>query len=424
MDDPIKKAAEWWSDAQSQPPGTQWVEVPTVGENINRRASDDSAIDWLNHSASFLSEQSRPIKALSVGCGFGIIERILRQRDICQLIHGLDVADGAIQGAIQEAEAEGLQGLTYELADLNTVTLPAEKYDVVYAHAALHHVLQLEHLFEQIKKTLKPDGFFIVYEYVGPSQMQFPQHHLQLADVFLKTIPERYRRMRRREGIKQEAPRFSLETMNSSDPSEGIRASEIVPLVASRFEIRHLRYLGGTLLLLIFNEIAGNFREEDAEIMPLVDALIALDNFLVDNAVLPSYHVYMVCQNTDNPLPMQTATVVPQAASLFATNGPQTLINKPGASITASPNPLVVDSRGFGQTTLSWTSYATTKVEVHVNAPDGNVFTASGPGSFSKTTERWARVGMTFYLQNVSNGLPLTADNTLAKVTLTPPRNE
>src|SRR5882724_7092266 len=238
--------------------------------------------------------------------------------------------------------------------------------------------------------------------------MQFPQHHLQLADVFLKTIPERYRRMRRREGIKQEAPRFSLERMNSSDPSEGIRASEIVPLVASRFEIRHLRYLGGTLLLLIFNEIAGNFTEEDAEIMPLVDALIALDNFLVDNSILPSYHVYMVCQKTPNPLPMQTATVVPQAASLFATNGPQTLINKLGASITASPNPLAVDSRGFGQTTLSWTSYATSKVEVHVNAPDGNVFTASGPGSFSKATERWVRVGMTFYLQNVSNGLPLT----------------
>jgi 2-polyprenyl-3-methyl-5-hydroxy-6-metoxy-1,4-benzoquinol methylase len=424
MNEATKKATEWWNDPQSQPPGTQWVEVPNVRQNINRRATGDSEIDWLNHSASFLNSQPTPIKALSIGCGFGIIERILRRRDICQLIHGLDVADGAIQGAIQEAEAEGLQGLTYEVADLNTTELPAETYDIVYAHASLHHVFQLEHLFDQIKKTLKPNGFFIIFEYIGPSQMQFPQHHLQLADVFLKTIPERYRRMRRREGIKQEAPRFSLETMNGSDPSEGIRASEIVPLVASRFEIRHLRYLGGTLLLLIFNEIAGNFREEDAEIMPLLDALIALDNFLVDNAALPSYHVYMVCQKTGNPLPMQTATVVPQPASLFATNGPQTLINKLGASITASPNPLAVDSRGFGQTTLDWTSYATTKVEVHVNAPDGNVFTASGPGSFSKTTERWARVGMTFYLQNVSNGLPLTADNTLAKVTLTPPSNE
>jgi hypothetical protein len=32
--------------------------------------------------------------------------------------------------------------------------------------------------------------------------------------------------------------------------------------------------------------------------------------------------------------------------------------------------------------------------------------------------------GMTFYLQNVSNGLPLTAANTLAKVTITAAPND
>ncbi|HTE88625.1 MAG TPA: class I SAM-dependent methyltransferase [Terriglobales bacterium] len=421
MNKATEKTAEWWNDPQSQPPGTQWVEVPTIGANVNRRASGDPAIDWLDHSAIFLSEQPRPIKALSVGCGFGIIERILRQRDICQLIHGLDVAEGAIQGAIQQAEAEGLQGLTYEVADLNTAKLPEENYDVVYAHASLHHVFQLEHLFEQIKKTLKPGGFFITYEYVGPSQMQFPQHHLQLADFFLKSIPERYRRTRRREGFKQEAPRFSLERMNSSDPSEGIRASEIVPLVASRFEIRYLRYLAGTLLLLIFNEIAGNFREDDAEIMPLVNALISLDNFMVDNAILPSYHVYMVCQKTDNPLPMQTVNVVSLATPVFATNNPQPL-NSPTASVIADPNPLIVDPPAPGQVTLSWKSYGTRRVEIHVDDPNGKMFAGSGPGCFSKKTGQWTRVGMTFYLQNVSNGLPLTADNTLAKVTLTAPQ--
>ncbi len=419
MNKATEKTAEWWNDPQSQPPGTQWVEVPNVARNLNRRATGDSEIDWLNHSASFLNNQPRPVSALSVGCGFGVIERILRRRDICQLIHGLDLAENAIQYAKQEAEAEGLHGLTYEVADLNTTELPAENYDVVYAHASLHHVFQLEHLLDQIKRTLRPGGFFFTYEYIGPSQMQFPQHHLQLADVFLTSIPERYRQMRRQKGIKREAPRLSLETMNSSDPSEGIRASEIVPLVASRLEIRHLRYIGGTLLLLIFNEIAGNFREDDAEIMPLVNALIALDNFLIDNAVLPSYHVYMVCQKTSNQLPIQTTPVVPQAPALFTTNGPQGLPHRPAGSISANPNPLIVNSQDFGQTTLSWTSYAISRVEVRVNAPGGPVFTASGPGSFSRQTGDWARAGMTFYLQNVSNGLPLTADNTLAKVTLT-----
>ena len=158
---------------------------------------------------------------------------------------------------------------------------------------------------------------------------------------------------------------------------------------------------------------------DDAEIMPLVNALIALDNFLTDNAVLPSYHVYMVCQKTANPLPIQTSDTVPLTASVHAPNGPQALTNRPVASITAYPNPLMTDSRGIGKSTVAWTSYGTSRVEVHVNAPNGTMLAASGPGCFSQTIRGWPRAGMTFYLQNVSNGLPLTADNTLAKVTLT-----
>ena len=423
MSEAIKKAAEWWSDPQSEAPETQWVRVPGALENMNRRATGDPAIDWINHSAGLLTSFAKPIKALSVGCGFGAIERTLRRHDFCQLIHGVDVAENAIESARKTAQAEGLDGLTYEVADLNAARFPAETYDVVYAHASLHHIFHLEHVLDQIKQTLKPGGLFVVYEYIGPSQMQFPRRDLELADIFLKLLPERYRKLQRRKGIKKEAFRFSLDAMNSSDPSEAIRASEIVPLIASRFEIRHFRHVGGTLLLLVFNEIAGNFLENDLEIIPLVDALITLDNFLIDNAVLPSYHVYIVCQKTDNPLPMQTRNVLPPTAPVFRTHdlNALTISPRPMGLIAAEPNPFRADSQGQGRTTVSWMTYATNRVEIHIDASDGPLFARSGPGIFSQETGQWAQAGMTFYLQNVSKGLPLTADNTLAKVTLTAP---
>ncbi len=253
----------------------------------------------------------------------------------------------------------------------------------MYAHAALHHIFQLEHILDQIKQTLKPGGLFVVYEYIGPSQMQFPRRDLELADIFLKLIPERYRKLQRRKGIKEEAFRFSLDAMNRSDPSEGIRASEIVPLVASRFEIKHFRYVGGTLLLLVFNEIAGNFDEKDPEIMPLVDALIALDNFLIDNAVLPSYHVYMICQKTDNPMPMQTRNLLPPTASIFRPHDLATFtINpKPLGLIAAEPNPFPADSQEPGTNHRVVDDYATNKVEVHLNAPEGHYSPEVGPES-------------------------------------------
>jgi SAM-dependent methyltransferase len=420
VNEAVKKVADWWSDPQNEAPGTQWIEVPGAGENANRRATGDPAIDWIRHSVSLLLDFEKPVKALSVGCGFGAIERFLRRRDFCQVIHGVDIAERAIEAARKTAEAENLDGLTYEVADLNTATLPPETYDVVYAHACLHHVFQLEHLLDQIKQTLKPGGLFVVYEYIGPSQMQFPRRDLELADAFLQVIPERYRSMQRRKGIKKEAFRLSLEMMNSSDPSEGIRASEIVPLVASRFEIKHFRYVGGTLLLLIFNEIAGNFKKDDSEIMPLVKALIALDNFLVDNAVLPSYHVYMVCQRTSNTLPMETQNLLPPAAAPFPTADleARTIKPTPTGSISAEPNPFRADPRGLGQVTVLWKSYMTTKVEIHIDAPDGRIFATASAGSFSQQTAEWVRNGTTFYLQNVSGGLPLTPENTLGTVTL------
>ena len=416
----MKKVAKRWGDPQSEPPGTQWVGLPGVAENINRRATGDPKLDWINHSGSLLARFKKPIRALSLGCGFGAIERILRRRNYCQVIHGVDVAEGAIRSARRQAAAEGLEGLTYEVADLNTVTFPEDMYDVVYAHACLHHVFHLEHLLDQVKRTLKRGGLLVVQEYVGPAQMQFPQKHLHLADIFLRAIPERYRRLRTRSGTKQQAPRLPLDTMNNSDPSEAIRATEIVPLIASRFEVKHFCYLAGSLLLLIFNEIAGNFDAYDGAIMPLVTALIALDNFLVDNKVLPSYHVYMVCEKTGNLVPMQTQNMLSSVAPVLTAPELEARIVRaePSGSIAADPNPFNPHSRGVGQTTLSWMSYATSTVEIHVGAPDGPLFASTGAGHFSQATGQWVRDGTTFYLQNTSGGLPLGLENTMATVTV------
>lgn len=115
-------------------------------------------------------------------------------------------------------------------------------------------------------------------------------------------------------------------------------------------------------------------------------------------------------QDVSNGQPLTSAFTL-DSVTLHVTSAPT-------GSITADPNPLITDWLGHGATTLSWTSYGTKNVEIHVNGPNGTGFTSSGPGSFSATTDHWVTSGMTFYLQNVSNGLPLTAANTLAKVTM------
>jgi hypothetical protein len=85
-------------------------------------------------------------------------------------------------------------------------------------------------------------------------------------------------------------------------------------------------------------------------------------------------------------------------------------------SFTASPNPITATS-GIGQATLSWNAPGVSAVQITIGAPNGPVF-ADGGASGSAQTGTWVTNGLTFYLQNVSGGLPLTAANTLATVSV------
>ena len=77
--------------------------------------------------------------------------------------------------------------------------------------------------------------------------------------------------------------------------------------------------------------------------MPLVNALIALDNFLIDRKVLPSYHVYMVCEKTDNPYAHANAQFLPPAASVFPTDNLEALTVKPPPMGSSLPSQIPSD---------------------------------------------------------------------------------
>ena len=85
-------------------------------------------------------------------------------------------------------------------------------------------------------------------------------------------------------------------------------------------------------------------------------------------------------------------------------------------SLTATPNPIpITGSATFGMTTITWMAPAAEAVEVRIGSPNGVLF-AGGGSRGSAQTGLWVPHGMTFYLQDVSGGKPLTEENTLATV--------
>lgn len=87
-------------------------------------------------------------------------------------------------------------------------------------------------------------------------------------------------------------------------------------------------------------------------------------------------------------------------------------------TLNANPNPIVAcDGSGSGVTTTSWTLSGTKKIEVRIGSPDGALFASAERGG-SWSTGNWVINGTVFYLQDVSDGRPLMANNTLATVTV------
>jgi ubiquinone/menaquinone biosynthesis C-methylase UbiE len=51
--------------------------------------------------------------------------------------------------------------ITYVKADLETIQLPIQSYDIVFSSLALHYVKNLPGLIAQVYQTLKPGGKFV-----------------------------------------------------------------------------------------------------------------------------------------------------------------------------------------------------------------------------------------------------------------------
>jgi len=107
------------------------------------------------------------------------------------------------------------------------------------------------------------------------------------------------------------------------------------------------------------------------------------------------------------------------SAATAATSDNNSGTSTGGGVISASPNPATHTANGDAMTTISWNAPSgVTAVMITIGSPTGPVFADGGPTG-SAPTGNWVSNGLTFYLQNVTGGLPLTAANTLGTVAVT-----
>jgi SAM-dependent methyltransferase len=268
--------------------GMHWVEHPAVRRRINSKVTGAVRGDRFQYFIDKYVPTGRPVdRVLTLGCGGGEFERGLVQYNFARLHEAVDIAEGAVERAKQAADDLGLAHIKYQLGDLNRLTLERDAYDVIFGISSVHHVRALEHLFEQVRAGLKPGGYFFVDEFIGPSQFQWTDGQVRLVNEMLAGLPPAYRRSVSKPGqVKAPVVRPTIERMNASDPSEAIRSAEIVPLLGRYFEIVELKGYGGSLLHLLLEDIAGNFRPADPESMRCLKRLFEEEDRLIASGQL------------------------------------------------------------------------------------------------------------------------------------------
>jgi SAM-dependent methyltransferase len=181
-------------------------------------------------------------RILSIGCGFGghelMIARALRKPFE---IVAVDLNDMIFREAQRRADAEGLN-IRFQSIDLNFLDLQPASFDVIYAIASIHHVLNLEHLFETLHRGLSSGGRFILLDIIGQRQVLFWKENVAFAAKMVRKMPRQFRpvsenswkRWLRGFDPYSILPRYA-------DPSdqigmEGIRQDEIESLLGRHFQ--------------------------------------------------------------------------------------------------------------------------------------------------------------------------------------------
>ncbi len=172
--------------------------------------------------------------------------------------------------ALAEEAGVGAHIRTHE-TDFNAWKPSPGSFAAIMANQSLHHVVQLETLFDAITRGLDDDGRFLTSDMIGRNgHMRWPEA-LAIVDEFWRELPEAYRWNRQLK--RHEASHGNWDC--SGEGFEGIRAQDILPLLVERFDFEFFLGYGNVIDPFVDRSFGGHFdpdREWDRDFIDRVHA--------------------------------------------------------------------------------------------------------------------------------------------------------
>lgn len=290
------ESRKWGDHLQVEASGEwhAWLDHPLVLRHYNARGLLDG-LPWESWIAHRLGRPAT--RSLDLGCGAGQKSLSVWRAGSTLETHGIDISEDRIAEAEQMRIGHGIAG-EFRVADVNAALLPRRTYDVIFSSHSFHHFLELEHVMAQVHEALSPDGVFILEEFIGPTQFQWTDRQIDLVRALMDMLPDDLK-MLRWGAVKPYEGRPAVADVVAASPFESIRSAEIEPLFRRHFDVIEIRPLGGTLQHLLYNGIVHNFTLDRADARRYVQAILEVEDALIDGRMLPTDFALLIGRRRD-----------------------------------------------------------------------------------------------------------------------------
>jgi SAM-dependent methyltransferase len=250
-----------------------------------------------------VSQKNRPVRFVSLGSGncdleIGMAQSLIAKGHQNFVIDCLDLNPAMLERGRAAAAESGLADrLCFVEADFNEWQ-PSREYDAVVANQALHHVVNLEGLFGQVRSALAPRGRFIISDMIGRNGHQLWPEALEIVHEYWRQLPPRYR-------YNQALKRYEelYESWDCSVESfEGIRAQDILPLLIEHFHFQFFFGCGNVIDPFVGRAFGHNFDPKEAWDREFIDRVHLRDEQeMAAGRIKPTHMLAVVGNDRDRP---------------------------------------------------------------------------------------------------------------------------
>jgi SAM-dependent methyltransferase len=223
-------------------------------------------------------------KVFSLGCGDGEQEiAVLRAADQLGLrrfrIHGLELSPISLARAQSAAEAAGLSERFIVLEhDLNRGIPAGETPAAVIAHHVLHHIVALEPLLESIEERLHPGGVLVSFDMIGRNgHMLWPEVRPLVRRLWAMLPAAKHH-----DHVFGRPMPYYQDWDCAIEGFEGVRAQDILRLIAERFVPEALVVWGGISQVFLSDRAGPGFDPDAAADRAFIAAVQTLEADLLE----------------------------------------------------------------------------------------------------------------------------------------------